>query len=341
MEDIRENVINKVVAAMSPLMDIMQLQMLEGAVRGALHGVTLEKVCTELSTEIDDTWNIIKCFLANKKLEGCKSGTLDQYLRTAKRFFAMIGKGYKEITKDDARYYLAVRASQVGPNTLVNEKRNLSSLFGWLHDEGYIPKNPLKNINLKGKDVEIVYFTVQEEIAIREVTCCLRDKAMIAFLFSTGVRVGELVAMNRSDVDMLNGSVTFEGEKGRTGKIRTVYLDAWARWYLAQYLSSRTDDNPALFVSERLYDGQPRRLGNAAIEKITKGIVKRAGVDKVGTVHVFRRTFATRCVERGMAIEVVQELMGHSDPATTLKYYVAKAGLRVKAAWEKHVLCAA
>ena len=95
------------------------------------------------------------------------------------------------------------------------------------------------------------------------------------------------------------------------------------------------------FVSERIYNGSPRRLGKAAIEKITKNIVKRAGVGKIGTVHVFRRTFATRCVERGMAIEVVQELMGHSDPATTLKYYVAKAGLHIKAAWEKHVLCAA
>lgn len=341
MENVREDVINKIVAAMSPLMDTIQLQMLEGAVRGALHGIQLEEECTELSTQLDDTWSMIKSFCANKKLEGCKKDTLDQYVRTAKRFFTTIGKGCKEITKDDARYYLAIRSPQVGENTLLNEKHNLSSLFGWLHDEGYIPKNPLKNIKLKGKDVQIVYFTIQEEIAIREVTCCLRDKAMIAFLFSTGVRVGELISLNRDDVDFLTGSVTFEGEKGRTGKIRTVYLDAWARWYLEQYLKTRTDENPSLFVSERIYNGQPRRLGDAAVEKITKGIVKRAGVKKVGTVHVFRRTFATRCVERGMAIEVVQELMGHADPATTLKYYVAKAGLRVKAEWEKHVLCAA
>ena len=139
--------------------------------------------------------------------------------------------------------------------------------------------------------------------------------------------------MDRNNVDLLNASVTFRGEKGRTGKVRTVYLDAWARWYLGQYLKARADDNPALFVSQRLYDSKPRRLGNAAIEKITKGITAPA----VGTVHVFRRTFATRCVERGMAIEVVQELMGHADPATTLKYYVAKAGLKVRAEWERCV----
>lgn len=338
--DIRENVINDVVTAMSPLMDSMELNMLEGAVRGALRGVKLEKECTELSTELDSTMHMIDCFVACKKLEGCRESTLEQYKRTAKRLFELTRKGYHDITKDDVRYYLAVRAPQVGPNTLVNERRNLSSIFGWLHDEGHIPRNPVKTIKVRGQDVEVIFFSVDEEIAIREVPCCLRDKAMIAFLFSTGVRVGELAAMDRSNVDLLNASVTFRGEKGRTGKFRTVYLDQWARRYLAMYLSARKDDNPALFVSERVYDGQPRRLGNAAIEKITKGIVKKAGVKTVGTVHVFRRTFATRMSERGCPIEVLQELMGHSDPATTLKHYVAKTGARAKAEWAKYAFAA-
>ena len=251
-----------------------------------------------------------------------------------------MGKGYREITKDDVRYYLAVRAPQVGPNTLVNERRNLSSFFGWLHDEGHIPRNPVKTIKVRGQDVEVIFFSVDEEIAIREVQCSLRDKAIIAFCFSTGVRVGELAAMDRSNVDLLNASVTFRGEKGRTGKFRTVYLDQWARRYLGKYLLSRTDSNPALFVSERVYDGEPRRLGNAAIEKITKAVVKKAGVETVGTVHVFRRTFATRLAERGCPIEVLQELMGHADPATTLKHYVAKTGARAKAEWAKYVYAA-
>lgn len=340
MPDIRENVINDVVTAMSPLMDSMELNMLEGAVRGALRGVKLEKECTELSTERDNTLHMIDCFVACKKLEGCRESTLEQYKRTAKRLFELTGKGYHDITKDDVRYYLAVRAPQVGPNTLVNERRNLSSYFGWLHDEGHIPRNPVKTIKVRGQDVEVIFFSVDEEIAIREVPCCLRDKAMIAFLFSTGVRVGELAAMDRSNVDLLNASVTFRGEKGRTGKFRTVYLDQWARRYLAMYLSARKDNNPALFVSERVYDGQPRRLGNAAIEKITKVIVKKAGVKTVGTVHVFRRTFATRMSERGCPIEVLQELMGHADPATTLKHYVAKTGARAKAEWAKYAYAA-
>ncbi|HIT65828.1 MAG TPA: site-specific integrase [Candidatus Merdisoma merdipullorum] len=340
MGDVRENVINDVVTAMSPLIDTMRLQMLEGAVRGALRGVRLELECTELSTDLDTTLHMIDCFAACKKLEGCKDSTLDQYLRTAKRLFALVGKGYREITKDDVRYYLAVRAPQVGPNTLVNERRNLSSFFGWLHDEGHIPRNPVKTIKVRGQDVEVIFFSVDEEIAIREVQCSLRDKAIIAFCFSTGVRVGELAAMDRSNVDLLNASVTFRGEKGRTGKFRTVYLDQWARRYLGKYLMSRTDNNPALFVSERVYDGQPRRLGNVAIEKITKAVVKKAGVETIGTVHVFRRTFATRLAERGCPIEVLQELMGHADPATTLKHYVAKTGARAKAEWAKYVYAA-
>lgn len=340
MPDIRENVINDVVTAMSPLMDSVKLNMLEGAVRGALRGVKLEKECAELSTELDSTLHMLECFAACRKLEGCKESTLEQYTRTAKRLFALVGKGYQEITKDDVRYYLAVRTPQVSPNTLVNERRNLSSFFGWLHDEGHIPRNPVKTVKVRGQDVEVIFFSVDEEIAIREVQCCLRDKAMIAFLFSTGVRVGELAAMDRSNVDLMNASVTFRGEKGRTGKFRTVYLDQWARRYLAMYLSARDDNNPALFVSERVYDGQPRRLGNAAIEKITKGIVKKAGVKTVGTAHVFRRTFATRMSERGCPIEVLQELMGHADPATTLKHYVAKTGARAKAEWAKYAYAA-
>lgn len=130
MGDVRENVINDVVTAMSPLMDSVKLNMLEGAVRGALRGVKLERECTELSTELDSTMHMLDCFAACKKLEGCRESTLDQYRRTAKRLFELTGKGYREITKDDVRYYLAVRAPQVGPNSLVNERRNLSSFLG-------------------------------------------------------------------------------------------------------------------------------------------------------------------------------------------------------------------
>lgn len=337
--DVRENVINDIIRAMAPVVEIIQLQMLEGAVRGALHGLKLEKECTELSTELDDTRYVLECFLANKKLEGCVDDTLDQYQRTAQRFFIMLGKGYKHITKDDVKYYLSIRSQQVVPNTLVNEKRNLSSLFSWLHDEGMIERNPVKQIKgIRGEDVEFIYFSVEEEIAIRDVQCSVRDKAIIAFLLSTGVRVGEVAAMNRINVDLAKGTVTFRGEKSRKGKFRTVFLDTRAKKYLAEYLASRKDNHPALFVTERYYNGHPKRIRNAGYEIITHRICEKAGILKEkGTVHTFRRTFATRLADRGCPLEIIQELMGHSDSGTTSRHYVAKSRKRTQETWERHV----
>lgn len=339
-QDMRETVIREIVCAMAPVVESIQLQMLEGAVRGALRGMILERERTELSTELDTTEYMLQCFAANKKLEGCQPATIDQYMRTARRFFTMAGKGYRQATKDDIKYYLAIRTGQISANTLVNEKRNLSSVFGWLHDEGHIEQNPVKSVKLRGEDVEIISFSMEEEIAIRDVQCSGRDKALIAFLLSTGVRVGEAVSLNRVNVDMIQGSVTFRGEKSRKGKFRTVYLDQYAKRYLGMYLASRTDQNPALFASERLYGGEPRRIGCAAMEKITKRICREAGVTRKGTVHVFRRTFATRLAERGCPIEIIQELMGHADAGTTLKSYIAKGKDRTMKEWQKYVYVA-
>ena len=341
-KDMREQVVNNIICTMSPVMETMHLQMLEGAVRGALHGMQLVKECTELSTEMDDTRYILECFAANKKLEGCTELTLDQYLRTARRFFLQAGKGYKYITKDDVKYYLALRSQQVRPNTLNNEKRNLSSLFTWLHDEGMIEKNPVKPVKgIRGEDVEIKYFSIEEEIAIRDVPCSLRDRAVIAFLFSTGVRVGELSQMDRIHVDMIKGAVVFRGEKSRKGKFRTVYLDTRARKYLAEYLAGRKDAHPALFVTERLYNGQPKRIHKAGYEAITHRVCEQAGIRREkGTVHVFRRTFATRLADRNCPIEVIQELMGHSDSGTTSRHYIDKSSRRTQVVWEQYVLSA-
>lgn len=338
--DVREKVIHDIVGAMAVMLDTIRLNMLEGAIRGALRGLKLEEEDTALTTELDGTEQMIQWFCASKKVEGCADGTIERYRDTAKKFFQRVGKSYRTVTKDDVKAYIAMRMREIAPNTVVSEKRNLSSFFTWLHNEGYIEKNPMTGIKVRGEDVELIYFTVQEEVAIRDTWCSLRDKALIAFLLSTGVRVGELAALNRSDVDLESNSVTFRGEKSRKGKFRTVYLDEYARRYLRMYLASRTDGNPALFISTRCYGGEPRRLTDAAIEKITKGVVKRAGVQKVGTVHVFRKTFATRMADRGCPVNVIQELLGHSDASTTMRCYVAKNQAKNKNEWKKYVLAA-
>ena len=147
------------------------------------------------------------------------------------------------------------------------------------------------------------------------------------FLLSTGVRVGELAAMNISDVDFAKGTVTFRGEKGNC-RFRTVLLDVRAKWHLMDYLNERTDTDPALFVTDRRYNGAPKRMSKHGLETITKTVGKRAGLDKNLTVHVFRRTFATRLADAECPMEVIQELMGHSKPETTQRY-IAKSHARV------------
>ncbi len=325
--DNKELVIHSIITAMSPSLDGEELRRLDDILREKLHGMKLEEESTEVSTWSDDNGYIIKMFLASKKLIGCKEGSLEQYALSLKQFFGMINKNYRDVKKDDIKYFLAIRSGEVQHNTLANIKSNLSSFFTFLHDEGYIPVNPIKTIRIHRVDVENIHLTVDEEVAVRDVKKSLRDEALVDFLFSTGIRVGELAAMDISNVDFAASTVTFRGEK--SDRFRTVILDARAKRHLAAYLNSRADNNPALFVTERLYGGQPRRLKKDAIENITKAVGRAAGLHKVLTVHVFRRTLATRLADKECPLEVIQEILGHRSPTTT-KRYVAKNVTRIR-----------
>lgn len=329
----KEIVIQNIIAAMGPIMEAVQLQALENVIRQNMHGLTIEEECTALSTWLDDNEHVIKVFLASKKLEGCKRVTLIQYKTTAYQFFGQIRKNYREVTKDDIKVYLAWRMQHVKPNTLLNTKRNLSSFFGWLHEEGYISTNPVKKGGMRIDEVCQIRLTPEEEVRVRDVEKSVKEQAIVDFLFSTGVRVGELAAMNISDVDFARRSVTFRGEKGNCS-FRTVLLDAAAKKHLEDYLRTRTDDNPALFVTDRLYNGQPRRMRDHGIETVTKAVGRRAGLDKTLTVHVFRRTFATRLADKQCPREVIQMLMGHKKAETTDRY-MGKSEERIIAAASK------
>lgn len=323
----KEIVIQSIVTAMSVILNTVQLQALDNVLREKLHGLRIEEECTQLSTWNDDNDYMVKVFYANKKLEGCKDNTLEQYMLSARQLFEFTNKNYRDITKEDLKYYMAVRSQKVKRNTLVNTKHNLSSFFTFLHDEGYITINPTRSLKgIKNIETENIHLTLNEEVAVRDVKKDVREEALIDFLFSTGVRVGEVSAMNINDIDFNTGTVTFRGEK--SDKIRTVVLDARAKLHLMAYLNTRKDNNPALFVTTRLYHGFPKRLCRDALENITKGIGVRAGLDKSLTVHVFRRTFATRMTDKGCPLETLQELMGHASPTTT-KRYIAKSQQRV------------
>lgn len=336
----KEIVINKIIVSMQQYLDREQLKELDNALRINLRGIRLEEECTELSTDVDDNMYILKVFAANKKLEGCKDGTIEQYLRQTKNFLDAVNKNYKNVTKDDVKFYLALYSRNVKQNTVANAKRFLSAFFSWAHDEGYIRSNPVKTIKgIKPVEVANKHLSLEEEVAVRDVEKSKRDTAIIDFLLSTGVRVGEIEAMNRSNVNLIDGSVTFIGEKN--GKQRTVYLDVRAKKHLIEYLQTRTDNNDALFVSHRMFKNvygikDVRRLGKTAYENIAKSIAEQAGItDKVCTVHVYRKTFATRLAENGCPLEVVQELLGHSSADITSKHYVAKTKKRVRKEFER------
>lgn len=336
----KEIIINEVIISMQEYLSGDQLRTLENTLRIKLRGFRLEEECTELSTDVDDNMYILKAFAANKKLEGCKDDTIGQYLRQTKDLLDKCNKNYKNVTKDDVKCYLAVYSQHVKPNTVANAKRFVGSFFSWVHDEGYIIKNPVKTI--KGiKPVEIAnkHLSLEEEVTVRDVEKSKRDQAIIDFLLSTGVRVGEIAAMNRSSVNLITGAVTFVGEKN--DKERTVYLDVRAKKHLIEYLQTRTDDCDSLFVSHRMYKNiygikEARRMGKAAYENLTKSICIKAGItDKVCTVHVFRKTFATRLAENGCPLEIIQELLGHSSAEITSKHYVAKTQKRVRKEFER------
>lgn len=344
MVEAKEMVINGILATMRRALDTVQMQILEQTVRENLRGYRLEEECTEPATKMDDNRYILEVFAANKKLEGLEDKSIEHYVRSSNTFMEWINKNYRDVTKDDVKMYLAFYGRGKKQNTIANMKRYLSTFFSWLHDEGYITKNPVKTIKgVKPEEVEHIYLSLEEEIAVRDVMSkkSIRNRAIIDFMLSTGVRVGELVQMNRKDVDLRDGSVTFRGEKSK--KYRTVYLDARAKKHLAEYLIARGDTSEALFVTERNYKNaagqkEPKRMGKLAYENIAKDAAVEAGItDKVCTVHVYRKTFATRMAERGCPLEIIQELLGHADAGTTSKHYVAKSKQRIKKECEKYM----
>lgn len=345
MVEAKEMVINGILAAVQQAMTSIQLQLLEQAVRENLRGYRLEEECTALATSMDDNEYILKLFAGNKKLEGRSERTIKQYVWCARNFFGRVNKNYKEVTKDDVKLYLAWYSHGNKQNTVANASRYLGAFFGWLHDEGYIVANPVKSIKIKPEMVENVHLTLEEEIAVLEAANanCKRDRAIISLLLSTGLRVGELEALNRTDIKR-DGRITLKSEK--SGRYRTVFLDVRAKKHMAEYMRTREDNCEALFVTHKIYKNvygiyEAKRLRKPDYETICKEIAAQAGItDKKCTVHVFRRTFATRLADRGCPLEYIQELLGHADAGTTSKHYIARSETRTKRVVEQYLMAA-
>ena len=282
-----------------------------------LHNTLVQCMLEETAAEtVNDTQSYLKIFLAAKRVEGCSEKTIRYYESTIRNVLTSIGKEVKSVTTDDLRVYLDEyqKRSNASKVTIDNIRRILSSFFAWLEDENYIDKSPVRRIH-KVKTCKTVKETYSDEALelMRDHCDGIRDLAIIDMLASTGIRVGELVKLNRSDVDFENRECVV---LGKGNKQRRVYFDARAKIHLQKYLRSRTDSNEALFVS---LQHPHNRLLISGVEIRLRELGRKLDLSKVHP-HKFRRTLATMAIDKGMPIEQVQQLLGHQSVDTTLHY---------------------
>ena len=293
------------------------LSYLDNEQKERLHNTLMQCMREESVQEHEkDTQSFLKIFLAAKRVEGCSEKTIRYYDSTIRNVLTAIGKEVEHVTTDDLRVYLDEyqKRSEASKVTIDNIRRILSSFFAWLEDEDYIVKSPVRRIH-KVKTCKTVKETYSDEALelMRDHSECERDLAIIDMLASTGIRVGELVKLNRGDVDFENRECIV---LGKGNKQRRVYFDARTKIHLQRYLKNRTDDNEALFVSLQ----KPfNRLLISGVEIRLRELGRKLELSKVHP-HKFRRTLATMAIDKGMPIEQVQQLLGHQSVDTTLQY---------------------
>ena len=294
-------------------LDNQQMEQLHKVLAHYLRGVT---AAPPVETEERSNENLLASFLAAKRVEGCSTKSLRYYESTLKNMLSALNKPVKHITTDDLRQYLDRyhKNGNAGKVTIDNIRRILSSLFSWLEEENLIMKSPVRRIRKVKTGTTIKETYTDEALEIMRDHCgTIRDLAIIDLLASTGMRVGELVKLNRADIDFNNREcVVF----GKGDKERLVYFDARTKIHLKNYLESRTDENPALFVTlQKPYD----RLQISGVEIRLRALGRKLDIPRVHP-HKFRRTLATMAIDKGMPIEQVQQLLGHQSVDTTLQY---------------------
>lgn len=274
----------------------------------------------------------MELFFSAKRVEGCSEKSLKYYKATIETMLEIVDKNVQEIETDDLRMYLTnyQRAKQSSRVTIDNIRRILSSFFSWLEDEDYILKSPVRRIH-KVKTASKIKETYTDESLeqMRDNIDNLRDLALIDILASTGMRVGELILLNRDDIDFAEREcIVF----GKGDKERVVYFDARTKIHLQNYLDSRTDTNNALFVS---LSAPYKRLKIGGIEVRLRELGRKLNIPKVHP-HKFRRTLATMAIDKGMPVEQLQRLLGHQRIDTTMQYAMVKQS-NVKQAHRKFI----
>lgn len=325
----KQKIMEDIVQQMLPYLDNAQLHKLQEVLEHSLF--EYEIAGRTIETE-DDSQELIDSFVYAKRIEGCSEKTLKYYRTTIEAMTEAIDKGVRHMQTDDLRAYLTGYQEQHGSSrvTIDNIRRILSSFFSWLEDEDHILKSPVRRIHKVKTATNIKETYTDEELEKMRDNCGEpRDLAIVDMLASTGMRIGEMVLLNKADINFNEREcVVF----GKGDKERVVYFDARTKIHLQNYIDSRTDNEPALFVTLR----EPHtRITIGGIESRLREFGKTLKIEKVHP-HKFRRTLATMAIDKGMPIEQLQQLLGHKRIDTTLQYAMVKQS-NVKQAHRKFI----
>lgn len=323
----KNEIINNILVAMSCyISDADVLKILENVLANELVNIRLEKI-TSLPAEWKNDADkrnayLIQLFMIKKR--GLATETMEGYLRSVKRLMLLIGKPLDQVDPLDIEWYLSTyekrpgqRKTQVENSTYNNERRFLSAFYTWMRKAKLISENPVEATEAK-KEVKkpIDYFTKEDIIKLRDACVTVRERAIVEVFRSTGARVGEVADIQLDQVNMLTGDILICGEK--SGRYRTLYLDEEARHYYQLYKATRTDSSPYMFVGTKKPYG---KLTNCAYRNILKSIGDRAGLTIRVYPHKMRKTLGMNLRNRGVDIGVIQEVLGHANPAVTSMYY--------------------
>ena len=330
---VKEKIISEITRQMLPYLDNAQMDRLMETLQHCLWAVEIIEIAEGTPQQnTESNADLLAMFLSAKRVEGCSEKTLRYYETSINRLFDEVDAHATHMTTDTLRNYLSEyqQRTQCSKGNIDNIRRILSSFFAWLEDENYILKSPVRRIH-KIRSSKTVKETYSDEAleTMRDQCGSIRDLAMIDLLASTGMRVGELVRLNQEDIDFENREcIVF----GKGSKERPVYFDARTKIHLRNYLDSRHDDNPALFVSILC---PHKRLEISGVELRLRKLGRKLGITKVHP-HKFRRTLATRAIDKGMPIEQVQRLLGHAKIDTTMQYAMVNQN-NVKISHRKYI----
>lgn len=312
----KEHFINEIADAMSEVLSFEQMTELNNVLLQVVSRYEIVDDTENVKEDVKSNNRILEIFLSAKQVEGCSIKTIKYYESTVRQLYKKMPKKVSEYTTEDIRAYLAVfqRKHKSSKVTIDNIRRIFSSFFAWLEEEDYIMKSPVRRIHKVKTGSQVKEVLTDENLELLRDNCKhIRDLAIIDFLTSTGIRVGELVKLNRNDINFAEREcIVF----GKGNKERIVYFNARAKIHLQEYLKTRKDKNQALFVSL----AKPHnRLQISGVEMRLRQLGRKVKLPRVHP-HKFRRTLATMAIDKGMPVEQVQKLLGHVKIDTTMHY---------------------